>query len=217
MIAWGLVALAVAMVAGTVWAVAFSSVFDLRRVVVNGNELVAGARIIEVANAPIGEPMVQLDTEAIAGRVSAIPAVASATVSTRWPHSIVVEVTERDLAVQRPQAGRWQWVDPSGLIFHETTARQDGVVVVRTPTMQSRFLADGVAVAAALTPELAARLQHIRVDAPDRITLVLDDGRSVVWGSVDDSPTKAQVATALLAVEGATILDVSSPARPTSR
>lgn len=212
----GVAALLLMFVAGAALVVGVSRVFDLRVVMVEGNEIVSGSQLVTTADAPIGTPMVWVDTGLIAGRVASIPAVESAIVSTRWPHTIVVHVTERTLVVQRVHGASWQWVDRSGVVFHETPDKTDGVVVVQTASIENRYLADAVTVAGTLTPPLLERLQFVRVDAPDQITLVLADGQSVVWGSAEESTTKAQVATALLAVD-ATVYDVSSPSTPTSR
>jgi cell division protein FtsQ len=50
----------------------------------------------------------------------------------------------------------------------------------------------------------------------DQISLVLKDGRKVVWGSADQSDTKADVLATLLAGVQAQVYDVSVPSKPTT-
>ena len=51
---------------------------------------------------------------------------------------------------------------------------------------------------------------------PD-VSLVLKDGREVVWGSAEESETKAEVLATLLATVQAQVYDVSVPSKPTTR
>ena len=51
----------------------------------------------------------------------------------------------------------------------------------------------------------------------DQITLVLRDGREVLWGSADESALKAQVIDRLLVSQKAGVYDVSVPGSPTTR
>ena len=50
----------------------------------------------------------------------------------------------------------------------------------------------------------------------DSITLTLADGRSVRWGSADESQRKVQV-LAILLKQKASVYDVSGPEQPTTR
>ena len=67
----------------------------------------------------------------------------------------------------------------------------------------------------ALPPALSRRVEHLEVETVDQITLVLRDGRQVVWGSAEDSEAKAEVLVALLK-EPARRYDVSVPGQPTT-
>ena len=46
---------------------------------------------------------------------------------------------------------------------------------------------------------------------------MLKDGRTVVWGSAEESDTKAEVLATLLATVQAQTYDVSVPSKPTTR
>lgn len=65
-------------------------------------------------------------------------------------------------------------------------------------------------VVASLQPDLRGTLARVTAPTPDSVTLMLGDGRTVIWGGADDSATKAKVLAALLTQPG-TVYDVSSP------
>jgi cell division protein FtsQ len=59
-------------------------------------------------------------------------------------------------------------------------------------------------------------VDYVEVHTIDEITLHLQSGRTVLWGSADDSAAKARVVTVLLR-HRATFYDVSSPGQPVIR
>ena len=64
--------------------------------------------------------------------------------------------------------------------------------------------------------DLARQVDHVEVATVDQISLVLRDGRTVVWGSAEESELKAEVLAPLLSSPGQTY-DVSVPGQPTIR
>ena len=54
----------------------------------------------------------------------------------------------------------------------------------------------------ALPADLTPKVDHVEVETVDQISLVLRDGRVVVWGSADRTPRKAQIYAALRSVPG---------------
>ena len=76
--------------------------------------------------------------------------------------------------------------------------------------------AEAAAVVSALPDDLAPRVDHVSVATVDQIELALRDGRTVVWGSAEDSAQKAEVLEVLLGQE-ASVYDVSVPSNPTTR
>ena len=67
-----------------------------------------------------------------------------------------------------------------------------------------------------LPTSIATRVATIEVDSIDQISLILHNGRRVVWGSAEESAQKAQVLQDMLAQPGDTI-DVTVPGRPTTK
>ena len=72
-------------------------------------------------------------------------------------------------------------------------------------------------VAAALPNKLRGTVDRMTASNRDSITLVLESGRTVTWGSSTDSELKAQVVTALLKRKPKSSIDVSSAHNPAIR
>lgn len=208
-------ALGVLVVAALVWTIGFSPWLAAKDVTVEGNRVLTVAEVEGRAAVPMGTPLARLRTAEIADRVATLPAVADVEVHRSWPGRVVVRVSERTPVVQLQEGGAFRWADAEGVVFHQTNKADPGLVTVQAPADQ-RILADLATVTSSLTDPLRARVLRITATGPDTITLVLDKGQTVVWGSAAESTTKAQVATAMLGVK-ATVFDVSAPASPTSR
>jgi cell division protein FtsQ len=194
----------------------FTPVLSVRQVRIEGTRLLTSAQVGSQAQVPVGRPLARVSLQQISDRVATLPEVESVSTTRRWPSAVQIVVTERTARVQRIEGQSYQWVDGSGVVFHTQSQRDPRLVVVNTTDTDRRLLSDLATVAQSLTPRLRGEVTGMKAQSPDTITVVLSGGRSVVWGSAEESATKAQVATALLQVK-ATVYDVSSPANPTSR
>ncbi|MDA8437448.1 MAG: FtsQ-type POTRA domain-containing protein [Propionibacterium sp.] len=213
-----LMALALLVVVGFLaWVIRFSSAFDVTAVEVRGAKLVTAAQVRARAGVSIGVPLAVVDTGQVARRVAGLTAVSHAEVSRQWPHTVVVTVTERTPVYQRAVAGRYQWVDSQGVIFHETSSPSSRLPLVTTAGVDNLLLADVATVVTSMPAALLDQVGSIDAATRDSIVLTLKDGRRrIVWGSADSSVLKSQVALALLHVR-ASVYNVSSPANPTTR
>lgn len=216
LIRWGVIAASVLLLGVLVWLLTMSSVFRVHEVKVQGNELLS---VDEVRLAAIVAPdsrMVTLDTDGIEARVSELPAVREVEVSRDLPSTVIIDVTERSIVFQRVEAGTFEWVDSEGVIFSTSQAPADDVVQAVTAGKDARVLSDVAKVVSHIPPELLPRVEKVQAKAVDRITLELDEGDLVVWGSAEQSELKADVLEALLSVE-AKLYDVSAPSHPTTK
>ncbi|HET6152475.1 MAG TPA: FtsQ-type POTRA domain-containing protein [Marmoricola sp.] len=201
-----------------VWLVMFSSVITVRGVDVTGNSSVSSARIRSLADAPIGRPLARVDLAAIQARVEALPSVASVAVSRSWPHTIHIAITERvPVAVVNRGAGL-QAIDAFGILFGRYGRAPADLPLVKTaPNVKAAALAEVAKVVTSLRPDIAARVDHIDVTTVDQISLVMNGGITVEWGSAVGSADKAEVLAVLLKQKGVHQIDVSVPGRPTTR
>jgi len=208
----------VLVIAGTgVWLVLFSTVLTLRDVSVRGNATMSSVRVESVAKAPLGRQLARVDLAAIRARVETIPAVRSVSVSRSWPDTVVIAITERTPVAVVDRGTALQAVDSEGVLFGRYSSKPDDLPLVQTePGVKSEALAEAARVVSSLRPDIAARVDRVEVETIDRIRLRLAGGRTVMWGSAEDSADKAAVLAVLLEQEAAEI-DVSVPGRPTTR
>jgi cell division protein FtsQ len=208
--------LVVALVAGAVWVVFWSSYVTVRSAQVSGNGSVGTARIERAADVPVGTPLARVDLDAIRKRVEAIPAVKSADVSRAWPHRVRVVVTERVPIAVVNRGDGLRALDADGVMFGSYAKMPKRLPLVRTqPDTPTEALAEGGKVIGSLPASVAARVATIEVDSIDQISLVLHNGRRVVWGSAEQSAQKAEVLAVLLSRPGQ-VIDVTVPGRPTT-
>ncbi|WP_457206254.1 cell division protein FtsQ/DivIB [Nocardioides sp. P5_C9_2] len=208
----------VALIATTVWLVFFSALLSVGKVEVEGNRLLGPDRVLAVAEVPMGEQLALVDIEAISRRVAALAEVADVDVTRVWPDGVRIDVTERTAIAVVELGGRLRGLDADGIVFRDFKTAPKGLPRVRpTTSTGSDALAEAAGVVAVLPGDLAARVDHVEVQTIDQITLVLRDGRQVLWGSAEQSELKARVLPELLAAQQAQVYDVSVPESPITR
>lgn len=200
---------------GIGWLLLFSSVLETRELTVTGTSVVTTEQVIEVAQVPMGTPLTRIPAAAIKQRVLSLPAVADVQLHRDWPNTLEIEVTERTLVYQRLQEANYQWVDAEGRIFHSTPEPGPAPVAI-IETADQRLLADVATVVGALPADVITETERLEATSVDHITILLVDGRTIVWGSAAQSTEKAALLPTLLAMEG-TVLDVSVPSHPAVR
>jgi cell division protein FtsQ len=209
--------LLLALVAGSIWLVYFSTVLTVKRVEVEGETSLTRGQILAQADVPQGEQLARLDIDAIANRLRSVAAIRTVDVSRKWPDAVRIIVEERVAVAVIDIGGRLRGLDADGVVFNEYAKAPPGLPRVSSTTQTTpEALKEAATVIAALPPQLRRLVDHVEVLTVDQITLVLRDGRTVVWGSSDDSKQKAEVLLALLK-QPASIYDVSVPSQPTTR
>jgi len=194
---------------GVGWMVWFSSLLTSEGVTVIGVEGVPAQEVHDAAQVPLGVPLAQLDTQAIADQLRAISWIATVDVRRGWPHDVVIAVTPRTAIAVTP-AGLA--VDAKGVAFTPTGAVQAGL-----PTVKG----DGVGLVAAMgvlssmPDDLRPKIAKLAASTRDNVELTLKSGAILRWGSVEQPELKSQVARALLKRK-AKVYDVSAPELPTT-
>ena len=214
---WAVGGLVVVLGGITVWLFYFSSVFAVSGVKVSGADTVPVATITQVAEAPTGTPLVEVDLGAIAERVRTIQAVADAQVTRAWPNQLKIVVTERVPVVVVTDGSNFELVDATGVAFKTVPARpEDLPEALVVGTRREVTISSVVKVSAALPETLRAQVKSISAGSPDSITLNLGSKVKVVWGSADDSERKAEVLSVLMKRD-ASVYDVSAPDLPVTK
>ena len=120
-------------------------------------------------------------------------------VSRQWPDRVLIEIVEREAIAVVEIGGRLRGMDAEGVVFRDYNRAPPGLPRVQTDIGTSaEALREAALVISALPESLTLLVDYLQVTTVDEISLFLKDGRQVVWGSADDSETKAEVAIDLL-------------------
>jgi cell division protein FtsQ len=209
--------LVLALLAGSLWTMYFSTVLVTERVNVVGTFELTAAQVSLAAQVPLGVPLARQDLEAIAQRTSTLPAIETASVIRDWPSTITLAIVERRpvLGVQQPEG--YVLVDKSGVAYQTQQVLPPKVVLAVVNPGDRSLLTEMATVAAALPNKLRSSVDRMTASNRDSIALVLDSGHTVSWGNSSDSELKAQIVIALLKREPRSSINVSSPHNPAVR
>lgn len=193
----------------------FTPLMSARSVDVRGTGVVTRDEVLAAAQVTIGTPLLQIDTDAVADRVAGIRRVASARVQRGYPSTLRIIITERiPLAVKDFPDGPHLF-DRDGVDF-ATAPPPPGLpyLDVDNPGPADPPTKAALEVMTALPPDVLAQVGRVAAPSVASVTLVLADGRTVVWGTTDRTDEKADKLAALLTQPGR-VYDVSSPDLPT--
>ncbi len=213
-----------AAIVGLVVVVNFTGVFDVTGVQATGVDRPTQELMIAAADITEGTPLARVNTSQVAESVKReVPAVSSVTVQRRWPHSIVIKATPRTVAANVTVDGLVRWADQTGFVFGAVNQPRKAApsIIVRPrfgtdTSARQRAIAEALIVARALPAPVKAKLARIEFRSQDDIVIATTSGRTIRWGSADDSDRKAVVLAALLGRK-AKVYDVRTPDLPTTK
>ncbi|MFD4635288.1 cell division protein FtsQ/DivIB [Streptomyces sp. NPDC058284] len=214
--------------AGGSWVLYGSQWLRLEHVKTSGTRVLTPREVREAADAPVGAPLISVDTAAIEDRLrSKLPRIDSVDVVRSWPHGIGLEVTERKPVLLIEKGGKFIEVDGKGVRFATVERAPKAVPLLElAPDRESgaaslrrfgtdRLLREAVRVAGDLPGAVARDTRNVKVRSFDSISLELSGDRTVAWGSGERGRTKATTLTALMkAAPKARHFDVSVPTAP---
>ncbi|WP_411757294.1 cell division protein FtsQ/DivIB [Streptomyces venezuelae] len=218
-------AAAVLLAAGGTWVLYGSSWLRVEKVAATGMDVLTSEQVLGAAAVPVGAPLVSVDTDEIEGRLRGrLPRIDSVDVVRAWPHGIGLKVTERKPVLLIKKDANFVEVDASGVRFDTVPKAPAGVPVLelnagRSPSArrfdEERLLHEAVLVASSLPEPIAKETVQVKVGSYDSVVLELTRGRSVTWGSGEQSDAKGRALNALLkAAPKAVHFDVSVPTAP---
>jgi cell division protein FtsQ len=208
-----LVALAVLVLgAGAGWVLLVSTWLAVDEVTVVGTSRLSADEVARAADVRVGVPLARLDLSAVEDRVRALAPVAEVSAVRSWPGTVLLEVSERVPVAAHVGRDGVRLLDATGVAFATVPEVPAGLlrVDVDRPARGDAATTAALRVAADLPPDLRARVAGVGAASSSTVTLALVDGRTVVWGSPGDTPTKAAAVLAMLPMEGTTF-DVSAP------
>jgi cell division protein FtsQ len=196
------------------WALLGSKLLVVRsvRVAGNGNTVPAG-QVLAAAHVAHGQPLIWVNTGAIARRVAQLRQVQSAQVSRDWPTTIVITVQLRKPLFALPVHGGYALVDAFGVNVRDVTSRPPGLPLLTVNT-DSGTLRGSLAVRAAARvqaeqpPQVARKVRGVTTGGPNDVSVKLANGAIVVWGGAERGSIKAAELQILLR-RPARVYDVS--------
>jgi cell division protein FtsQ len=193
----------------------FTPAMSARDIVVTGTGTVTREEVLDAARVRPGTPLLQINTNQVAERVAAIRRVASARVQRQYPSALRITIVERVPLVVKDFPDGPHLFDRDGVDF-ATTPPPPALpyIDVADPGPGDPATKAALQVLIALRPEVAGLVGRIAAPSVASITLTLNDGRVVIWGTTDRTEEKAEKLAALLTQPGRTY-DVSSPDLPT--
>jgi cell division protein FtsQ len=212
---------AVLVLAGAGYGIWRSPWLKLEAVQVTGNHQATAAEVVAAAGLQRGTRLTSISSAAVAARVRTLAWVEQATVTHVLPSHIRIAVRERSPAVVVSSARQRYLVDASGVVLGD---RGSGYpVVTAIPLTSVLFPGDhvsepGFAAAIAVLRDLPASLRpqlgEISAPSQDLVTVHLNGGMTITYGSAQDLQSKNDDVTALLAEGHYTSIDVRSPSHP---
>lgn len=213
-------ALTIVVVAALVAIAYFTPLMSVRSTEIRDNKTVPAMLILSAADVADGTPLLQVDTEAVARRIAAIPAVASARVQRGYPSTLEITIVERTPVVVVTEGDKLHVLDRTGVgyLTYTTTSvppeiKKLPVFHTATPGPADPTTKAALAVVADLPENIAALVQKVNATSPVDIELGLTRGRTVIWGDDSQGAEKARTLTYLL-TRKATEYNVSAPEFP---
>lgn len=209
---WGWVA-AVVVVAAASFGVAYSPLFAVETITVVGVKSLDADAVATALDSQRGRALASVDASEVKVALAAFPLIETYTLEAHPPHDLVVRIVERTpVGVIENDTG-FTVVDAAGVTLSTSAERPAGyALLVLDDGVKSAVFADVGRVMRTLPTEIRARVTEAAASTIDDVTLRLDNGTEVVWGSPDESALKAVVLEESMAAHpDADVYDVSSP------
>ncbi len=213
MLLWSAVTAVVAVALGLV--LYFTPIMAVRHTVVTGLGTLTEDQVTAAAAVKPETPLLQVDTDAVAERVATIRRVASARVQREYPSTLRITVLERVPVAAKEYPDGPHLFDRDGVDF-ATEPPPPGLPYLDAdnPGPKDPATLAALEVLLSLRPEVFSQVARVGAPSVAGVTLTLNDGREVIWGTTDRTEEKALKLGALLTQPGHTY-DVSSPDLPT--
>ncbi|BAU96490.1 cell division protein FtsQ [Corynebacterium suranareeae] len=211
------VVVAVAAILGVVaW---FVPILKVGTIEVTGATRTDPDQVVEVSGIVEGENLLRIDATSAGHNIVGLPWVKSVTVNRTLPSTVTVDLVEREPAVFVKRSDGDHIFDSEGKEILIGTPPVGTVEVSGTDEQNTEVFPAVIEVINAIKLQDAQMVENIQiVDAPDQfdISLKLNDGREIYWGSSENNHDKAVAMSTVLKREGQH-WNISSPSMVTVR
>lgn len=189
------------------WILYQSKWFIAQGVTVTGNSRLTVEQISAVAAVPIGNSLMSINTAAMTEQLMELAEIKVVTVERGWPHTILIQVTERTpIAVAATLSG-FNLIDSEGLNAGSVAAPPPGLLVI-SAVPESKAMLGAINTLAAIPAQW--QLIALAASTQDNIVATLASGAVITFGSSERAADKVEVAQALME-KGYSVINVSAP------
>lgn len=194
------------------WLVYHSQYFVATEIKVQGNSRVPTEQISTVAALALNQPLIKMPDQDIETVIATIAEVKSVSVERGWPHTVLVNIVERQPIAVANDGATLVLVDDAGVAASgPIPAAPEGMLTVAGAPSTTAMQA-AVSVIAILPKEW--KVTGVSAPTQDSVTVHLKGDVNVTFGAGTDLDQKVKVASALIANKYKAI-NVSSPDAPT--
>jgi len=178
-----------------------SDFFSLQKVEVYGNRRIPAEELFRLAGVEHGVNLWRIDTKGVAERLEAHPLVKTVSVKRKWPHVLVIYVTEREPLAFIPGHGVFWIIDGEGYIM-ESSTRLTSTNFPLISGLQAKDnagpgtkvedprLKAALEVLKALPLEAREKIEEIQVLEPENLLLYLPGRVKVKFGNATSAAEK---------------------------
>lgn len=211
-------ALVLALLGGAAYVVWKTPMFAVKQVEISGAKGALATTVQKATAGEIGTPLVSVDVDAVTAKIAAVPQVATVKVVKKWPNVLTVTVRARVAVAVTNANGAWWLLDAGGVAYESSKTKPAALpdIELATPGPNDPATRAALQVIKALPPTVKLLVANVTATTGYDVTLVLTDGRTVIWGDGSNTAQKATVLPAVLARPGRTF-DLSDPTMVTVR
>lgn len=213
---WIVALSALALTIGGSFAVAYSPLFAVTKITVQGTNAIDPAAVQASLQSQMNKPLALVNDSDIKAALVTYPFVETYTVQARPPHELVITIVERTpVGVVSTPAG-FSLVDAAGVVLSTTPEQPPGqpLFEVAGELGDETFASAGL-VMLSVPEALRASVEKVTATTPSDVTLTLaPTGTQVIWGNSDESQLKAETLTKAMIgrpIDTVSVYDVSSP------
>ena len=189
------------------WILYQSKWFIAQGVTVTGHSRLTVEQISAVAAVPIGNSLMSINTAALTEQLMELTEIKVVTVERGWPHTILINVTERTpIAVAATLSG-FNLIDSEGKNAGRVAAPPPGLLVI-SAVPESKAMLGAITTLAVIPAQW--QLIELAAATQDNIVATLGTGAVITFGSSERAADKVEVAQALLE-KGYSVINVSAP------
>lgn len=216
----GVVSGIVVVMLGLVAIAVYSPLLALKTIQIEGTVRVDPSDILAAIDDQLETPLALVDMGELKRELAGFPLIRSYVTETIPPNTLVIHIVEREAIGALATGAGFNLVDPAGIVIERSGARPPGIPLIDTSAGNTAAFDAAVEVLIALPDSVLTQLDTITARTRDDVRLSLTGGgASIIWGSADDSATKARALAVALAQNypGVTEYNVSAPGQLTFR